>query len=97
MAKITKEDIIKIADLAKIELTEDEIIKFTKDMDDIIDFVDQLSEVDVSDVKYASHIEDMQGQRTREDEPGEALPKEKVFLNAGERQKGNSFKTSKII
>jgi len=45
---ITKKDVEHIAHLARIELTEDEIKKFEKDLGGILDFVDQLSEVDAS-------------------------------------------------
>ena len=43
------DDIKHLANLAKIELTDEEISMYVKDIPDILKFVDQLQEVDVED------------------------------------------------
>jgi aspartyl-tRNA(Asn)/glutamyl-tRNA(Gln) amidotransferase subunit C len=52
---ISKEDVKHIAKLARLGLTEEEIGKFQKDLSSILDYVEKLKEVDVSDIEPASH------------------------------------------
>ncbi len=53
---ITKDDIKKIANLARLELTEQEIEKFAKELDEILIFFDKLKEVDTEGVEAVSQI-----------------------------------------
>lgn len=50
MSNLKKQDILHIAELSNLKLTEEEIKKFTPQLDKIIEFVASLSEVDTSDV-----------------------------------------------
>ncbi len=54
MSKLTKKDVLHVAKLAKLDLTEDEIDRFTSQLSSIVDFVSQLSEVNVKDVDPTS-------------------------------------------
>ncbi len=54
MAKVTKNDVKHIADLSNLVLTDEEIAKFTPQIDKIIDFVAKLSEVDTENVEPTS-------------------------------------------
>ncbi|MDO8524195.1 MAG: Asp-tRNA(Asn)/Glu-tRNA(Gln) amidotransferase subunit GatC [bacterium] len=47
---ISKEEVIKIANLARLDLTEIEIEKMQKDLAGILDYIDQLNAVDISSV-----------------------------------------------
>lgn len=49
--KITREDVLHVAELAHLELTEAEVDKFRKQLDDILVYIDKLKELDVSDVE----------------------------------------------
>ena len=49
--KITREVIEHIADLAMLNLEEDEIERLTTEMGKILEYMDKLNEVDTSDVK----------------------------------------------
>ena len=48
MAKLTKEDVLKLAALARISLSDDEVEKFATELNAILGYVEQLSGVDVS-------------------------------------------------
>lgn len=48
---LTKDEVKKIAKLARLGISEDEIGKYQKDLSSILDFVDQLKEVDVEGVE----------------------------------------------
>ncbi len=54
MTKVTKKDVKHVADLSTLVLTEEEIAKFTPQLDKIIGFVAKLSEVDTSNVEPTS-------------------------------------------
>lgn len=60
MAKLTKDDVLHTAKLAKLELTGDEVEKFTPQLSGIIDFVGQLSEVDVKGVEPTSQTTELE-------------------------------------
>ncbi len=97
MAKITKQQVQKIADLARIKLTDKELGKFATEISDILDYVGQLQEVDVDDVERASHVADFQGQILQPDQPQKGLTNQQVFLN-GEKRSGNGyFKVNQIV
>ncbi len=54
MASLSKADVLHVAKLAKLELTEPEIEKFTSQLAGIVDFIGQLEEVDTKDVEPTS-------------------------------------------
>ena len=47
---VDKDNVVKIANLSKISFKDDEIEKFQEDLNQIIDWVDQLSEVNTETV-----------------------------------------------
>lgn len=54
MAKLTKKDVLHVAELSNLTLSDAEIKKFTPQLDKIIDFVAKLSEVDTEGVAPTS-------------------------------------------
>lgn len=54
MAKLTKKEVKHVADLSNLVLTEEEIAKFTPQLDKIIEFVSALDEVDTTNVEPTS-------------------------------------------
>jgi aspartyl-tRNA(Asn)/glutamyl-tRNA(Gln) amidotransferase subunit C len=98
MSKLTKDEVIKIAKLAKLDLTEQEINKYQDQLSNILEFVEQLNEIDTSDKNIVSNIDDFVGSTMREDIADDSMDSQKVLLNAtNNRSKDNYFATSKII
>jgi len=54
MAKLTTDDVLHIAKLAKLKLTGEEVVKFQKQLSSIVDFVDNLKNVDVEGIEPTS-------------------------------------------
>ena len=52
---ITVKDVEHVAKLARLELTEEEKEKFTRQLGDVLKYVDQMNEVDTSNVEPLSH------------------------------------------
>ena len=53
---ISKEEVLKAARLARIELTDEEVTKFQTQLSGILDYVDQLQAVDTRGVKETAQV-----------------------------------------
>jgi len=82
---ITREDVLHVAALARLELTEDEIVRLTEQLSDILAAVGKVSELDLADVPPTSHPLAVVNV-LRPDEPRPSLPLEDVFANAPDRE-----------
>jgi aspartyl-tRNA(Asn)/glutamyl-tRNA(Gln) amidotransferase subunit C len=51
MSRITREDVERTAELARLSLTEDEISAMTRDLDKILDYADQLQSFDTTGIE----------------------------------------------
>lgn len=56
MAKLTRDDVLKLAQLARISLSDDEIEEFSEELSAILQYVEQLSDVDVSDLRPTNQV-----------------------------------------
>jgi aspartyl-tRNA(Asn)/glutamyl-tRNA(Gln) amidotransferase subunit C len=93
--KITAKEVRYVADLARLELSPEEVELFTGDMNRILDYMDQLSELDTGGVEPTSHVLSLKNV-FREDVVVESLPVDEVLANAPRREKGH-FVVPKII
>lgn len=87
MTRISTEQVKHVANLARLAITDEETEKFTKQLDAIITFAEQLNELDTENVEPTSHVLDMKN-ILREDVPQKGLPREEVLKNAPEHQDG---------
>jgi aspartyl-tRNA(Asn)/glutamyl-tRNA(Gln) amidotransferase subunit C len=95
MSRISKDQVKHVANLARLAITEEEAEKFTKHLDSIITFAEQLNELDTEGVEPTSHVLNMKN-ILREDRAAEGLPREEVLKNAPEHQDGQ-FKVPSIL
>ncbi|HID42773.1 MAG TPA: Asp-tRNA(Asn)/Glu-tRNA(Gln) amidotransferase subunit GatC [Archaeoglobaceae archaeon] len=77
---ITDRDVLHIANLAKIEINDEEVEKFRKDFQDILDYFNILDEVD-ENVEPSFQVLPLINV-FREDEAKKSLPREEVLKNA---------------
>lgn len=56
MANLTNKDVLKLASLAKLKLSESEITQFTTELDQILHYVEQLKDVNVSGLKPTNQV-----------------------------------------
>lgn len=59
--KVTEKDVLHVAELANLELTEDERKAMLRDLNSILDYVDRLNELDTSDVPAMAQVSDRYG------------------------------------
>lgn len=92
---LTREEIEAVAELAKLQLSADEIEQYGEQLNDILKYVEKLNEVDTSDVPPTASVLPIQNV-LRQDEVGDALPSEKVIANAADAE-ANQFKVSAVL
>ena len=54
--KITREDVVRVAELAYLDLREDELEKYRRQIDEILDYIGKLNELDTSDVEPMAQV-----------------------------------------
>jgi aspartyl-tRNA(Asn)/glutamyl-tRNA(Gln) amidotransferase subunit C len=82
---ISRGDVLHVAKLAELELTEPELERFGEQLNAILEAVGKVSELDLGDVPPTSHPLAVVNV-FRADEPRPSLPLEDVFANAPERE-----------
>ena len=78
---ITRDQVLHVARLARLDLGDDEVERLTGELDAILDAVSKVAELDLSDVPPTSHPLDLVN-AWAEDEPHESLSIEDVLRNA---------------
>jgi aspartyl-tRNA(Asn)/glutamyl-tRNA(Gln) amidotransferase subunit C len=92
---IDRDQVHKVALLARLDLTPEEEEQFTTQLGNILDYVEQLSELDVNDVPPTTRAIDVSNV-TREDEL-QPYPERDAILNSAPEQEGEFFKVPKIL
>ena len=87
---ITREDVLHVARLARLELSDAEVERFQEQLSAILEAVSKVQELELADVPPTSHPLDVVNVWGG-DEPEPCLPVEEALANAPERE-GNYFK-----
>jgi len=93
--KIDQNQVIKVAKLSRLDLTEDEVQEFTGQLSAILDYVEKMNELDTRGVEPLAHCLPVSNV-LREDFAKESLGTEKVLVNAPQRD-DEFFKVPKIL
>ncbi len=93
--KITKKEVEHVARLARLELTEEEKERFTRELNSILTYIDKLNELKTDDVEPTSHVIPIVNV-FREDEVRPSHLREKVLANAPEEEE-TFFKVPRIL
>ncbi len=87
LTMIDKKEITKLAELSKINLTEEEKSSYEKELNKLLDEVEGMTKVDTEDVEITYNVNDMKNS-LRNEEVWESLPREEVLKNTSEKQYG---------
>ena len=93
--KIDQSQVIKVAKLSRLDLTEDEVQEFTGQLSAILDYVEKMNELDTTGVEPLAHCLPVSNV-LREDSAKESLGTEKVLVNAPQMD-DEFFKVPKIL
>jgi len=109
--KVTDKDVAYVADLANLELTEEERARMLRDLNSILEYIERLSELETDKVAPMAQVSDRYGvdesrqgsdrfaYAIREDVKGglrESLPHEEAMKNAPDTD-GTFFEVPKVI
>ena len=84
---ISRDEVLHVARLARLALTDDEVERLTTELGAILDAVGVVSELDLAEVEPTSHPLDLVNVWA-DDEPRPSLPLEDVLANAPETEDG---------
>jgi aspartyl-tRNA(Asn)/glutamyl-tRNA(Gln) amidotransferase subunit C len=96
---ITTDEVRKIAELAKLHFTDEEIAAFTTQFQRILDYIEKLKEVDVEGIEPTSHVSltpDFEKHLFRPDLAGASLPPEEAVGNAPDAAQ-DQFRVPKVL
>ena len=93
--KITKEEVLYVARLARLDLDEEAIDKFAGQIDEILGYIEKLNQVDTRGIKPTSHAISLTN-AFRDDLQQEHLDRERALDNAPEQEEGQ-FVVPKVV
>ena len=93
--RITKEEMVHVANLAMLDLDEESVGKFAGQIDNILEYIDMLNRVDTEGVVPTSHAISLTNV-FREDKLKKHVDRNKALANAPEKEDGN-FVVPKVI
>ena len=93
--KITKDEVLYVADLARLDLDENSINRFADQIGNILEYVNTLNSVDTEGIVPTSHAIFLSN-AFREDEVKESIGADKALANAPEKEDGH-FIVPKVI
>ncbi len=99
MPSISKKQVEHIAKLARIELTEEEKEKFTKELSSILGYVEKLGKADTSKAKIIAQITGLENVMREDKQQKTENRKQKVkkLLKEAPSKKGDYIKVPKIL
>ncbi len=92
---ITREEVLHVAELARLDFSEEEAGRFTGQMAAILEYVEKLSEPELDGVEPTAHVHDIVN-AFRADEVKPSLPNEKALAAAPSSEDG-CFRVPKVI
>ena len=94
-AKITRDEVRHVAELARLELSESEEERMTGQMNGILEYMDKLNEVDTKGISATTHAIQLQNV-FRPDEVRDSLERQAALTNAPETD-GVNFIVPKVL
>jgi len=92
---ISKADVEKAANLARLELSPDDVTEMTEQLGTILGYVDKLTEVDCSNIEPTTHALSLTN-AFRADEVKPSLSQDEALAN-GPKQNGEAFVVPRVI
>lgn len=93
--KISKKEVEHVANLARLNLSADELETMTGQLDNILSYVDKIEELDTSNITPTTHVFSVTN-AFRDDVVKESLTQEEAVKN-GSEQNGSFFQVPKVI
>jgi aspartyl-tRNA(Asn)/glutamyl-tRNA(Gln) amidotransferase subunit C len=96
VSALTRQDVQRIAELARLELTHDELDLFTRQLGDILTYVEQIRSLDTTGVAPTSQV--LNRPVDRDDIPGLTLSRSELLGNAPDAAvEAGLFKVPRVL
>jgi aspartyl-tRNA(Asn)/glutamyl-tRNA(Gln) amidotransferase subunit C len=82
---ITRDEVVHVAKLARLELTDEELVRFAEQLNAILEAVGKVSELDLAEVEPTLHPLELSNVWAA-DEPQPSLPVDEALANAPDRE-----------
>ncbi len=92
---VTIDDVKHIAELSQLKFSEDELINFTREMNNILKYVEKLNEINTENIQPLTHTIEVVNV-FRQDEIKQSISKQEAFKNAPDNTE-DFFRVPKII
>jgi aspartyl-tRNA(Asn)/glutamyl-tRNA(Gln) amidotransferase subunit C len=78
---IDRDQVLHVARLARLELTEEEVARMSTELSDVLTHIEKIGELDLEGVPPTTHVVEVSN-ALRPDEPEPSLPREVALANA---------------
>ena len=85
---IDREQVLYVAKLARLHLDEEEVARMSSELSGVLDHVDKISSLDLTDVEPTSHVVALENV-LRADQPQPSLDREQALANAPDPDQGS--------
>ncbi len=92
---VEKDEVMQVARLAMLKLKEDQIDKFAAQFNEILDYMEQINELDLSQCEAAFHVTELRNV-FREDKVKSSIDRDLALKNAPDPNDG-AFRVPKVI
>jgi aspartyl-tRNA(Asn)/glutamyl-tRNA(Gln) amidotransferase subunit C len=96
MSKLSREDILKLAKLSRLELTDDEVTQFESEISAILEYVEQLQTADLNGLEPTYQVTGLKDV-TRPDEVVDYQADPKALLKNAPATEKNHFKVKRMV
>lgn len=96
MAKLSRDDVLKLARLSRLRLSEEEITQFQTEISAILGYVEQLSSVDTTGLEPTSQVTGLTNVMRQDEVIDYGTSAEDLLKNAPDTEK-NQFKVKRVL
>jgi aspartyl-tRNA(Asn)/glutamyl-tRNA(Gln) amidotransferase subunit C len=84
---IDREQVLHVAKLARLELSEDEVTRMARELSDVLGHIEKIGELQLDDVPPTTHVVEVEN-ALRDDVPRPSLPRDVALAEAPATQDG---------
>lgn len=96
MADLTNDDVLQLARLSKLKLTDEEIETFKRELDEILGYVEKLSEVDVTGLQPTTQVTGLTNVMRNDDIKDYGVSQEELLKNVPQKL-GKHIKVRRVL
>jgi aspartyl-tRNA(Asn)/glutamyl-tRNA(Gln) amidotransferase subunit C len=96
MSKLSRDDVLKLALLSRLKLTDEEIERFRGELSNILEYVEKLNSVDISGLQPTYQVTGLKNVM-RKDEPVDYGYKTEDLLKNAPAVQDNQFKVKRVL